>query len=170
MKSAKLFILVRGLGGTGKTTLSRGISLALGIPVFNRDDVKQALHSFELGPEREAEIGYAVMNELAKVQLQQGISVVLDANSRFHSMQVAYEKLAIELGATFKVITCRCLIEIEWEQRIKSRGRRHPICFSETKSMPIEDYDGLHHLILDTSRESPEKNLRLVLDWLGQLK
>ncbi len=167
MKTGKLFILVRGLGGTGKTTLSWGIASALKIPVFNRDDVKNAVRPFGLGVELETEIGYAVMIELAKVQLQQGISVVLDANARFHSMEENYQKLASSTGASFRVITCRCLDESLWEQRIVDRGSRHPISFAETKSMVIEDYNGHHHLNLDTSKGSSDSNLHLVLNWLS---
>ncbi len=41
-------ILVRGLGGSGKTTLSTNLPRELRIPVLNRDDIKPAIRGVSL--------------------------------------------------------------------------------------------------------------------------
>lgn len=164
----KSLILVRGLGGTGKTALSRAIAGALNFPLLNRDDVKVAIRSFQLGQELETEIGYAVMNELARIQLETGLSVILDANARFRAMQDAFERMATGTNADFYVITCSCQNEQEWRRRIEARGANHPVSFKTTKAMPFEAFDTPRQLRIDSSVMPAEMCMQKTLEWLAE--
>lgn len=159
-------ILVRGLGGTGKTTLSSSLSRALQFPVLNRDDIKESIRDLKFDLKMQSEIGYQAMNTLARVQLKNGISVILDANARFHSMQSFYENLALETGSDLYVITCICSDENEWKKRIEERGAAHPVTFEEAKSMSIDPFESKNHLHIDSSTLSIDQATQAALNWL----
>jgi predicted kinase len=162
----KFLLLIRGLGGTGKTTLSTFLSKELHVPVLNRDDVKMALADFNFDLTLQSEIGYRVMNELAAVQLRNGISVILDANARFRSMQEFYENLVLKTGSRLFVINCFCSDENDWAKRIQNRGSSHPISFAETKSMSIEGFELKDQLQFDSATMSAEEVLAAIQSWL----
>ncbi|MBL7669502.1 MAG: AAA family ATPase [Bdellovibrionaceae bacterium] len=162
----KALILVRGLGGTGKTTLSSSLSRTLQFPVLNRDDVKESVRDLNFDLKMQSEIGYQTINTLSRVQLKNGISVILDANARFHSMQSFYENLALETGSSLYVITCICSDETEWKRRIDERGKTHPVTFEETKSMLIDPFELANHICIDSATTSTEQATRNVLEWM----
>ena len=66
-------IVLKGLAGSGKSTLSRVLGQQLGWPVVDKDDIKDLLdgHAPAAGP-----LAYAIMFNVARRQLLQGLSVI----------------------------------------------------------------------------------------------
>src|SRR5258707_12806236 len=69
-------IALKGLAGTGKSTLGRALSKQLGWPLIDKDDVKDLLdnHMPEAGG-----LAYDIMFNIARRQLLQGLNVICDS-------------------------------------------------------------------------------------------
>jgi predicted kinase len=111
-------IAMRGLPGTGKSTLSRALGRALGWPVIDKDDCKDVLDG------RCAEAGalaYEIMFRVARRQLSLGVSVICDSPLTFELGYQRAREVAAASGARLAVVECRCPEEGEWQRRIDGR-------------------------------------------------
>ncbi|HZO72053.1 MAG TPA: ATP-binding protein [Ktedonobacteraceae bacterium] len=117
MKCAWL-IAMKGFAGCGKSTLARALSSELGWPLIDKDDVKDILdgHAQAAGP-----LAYAIMFNIARRQLLQGLSVICDSPL---TGIVSYERAkctAAETHASLVIVECICSDESLWQQRIDGR-------------------------------------------------
>ena len=128
-----VLVLVTGLQGTGKSTIAaRGADL-LGAPVLAWDWVMAALTPFERVQETlEAldrptyrAVGWAVMWQLSRAQLQRGRSVVLDGLARSDEV-TATRALAGEHGAKSLVVLTTCDDPELHRSRVEGRTRGIP--------------------------------------------
>lgn len=117
-------IVVAGLPGSGKSTLSEAIAKHLGIPVFSVDPIESAVigsgfaQSFETGL-----AAYKVAAALAHEQLKLGISVIIDAVSPVVEARHMWQKLTNDHNASLIIIECiNSDIELH-QQRIEARVR-----------------------------------------------
>lgn len=84
MKERPLLVIVNGLPGTGKTTLSRDLAGRLGFPLIGKDDLKESLFD-SLGAADRAwsvRLGaatYALLYLIAEKLMQAGVSFVLES-------------------------------------------------------------------------------------------
>ncbi|SRR5579883_672989 len=113
-------IAMKGMAGCGKSTLARALSRELGWPLIDKDDIKDLLdgHAQASGP-----LSYAIMFNIARRQLWQGLSVICDSPL---TGEVSYEKArsaARETHASLAIIECICSDESRWMQRIDDRKR-----------------------------------------------
>ena len=111
-------IVMRGMPGCGKSTVSRALGKQLGCPVIDKDDIKDILdgHTPEAGG-----LAYEAMFNVARRQLLQGLNVICDSPITF---TMSYEKarsIAAETHATLVIIECICSDEQLWSQRINAR-------------------------------------------------
>lgn len=131
MLAPPLLVLVRGLPGTGKSTLARSISEQLGFELLQTDVVRRSLFEpggdqFEFNqgrylPKNRLRV-YESMHEQAARLLGRGSSVVLDGTYLSASLRRAAADLAKRHHAEFLAIHCQCTDEIS-KQRIDSRAR-----------------------------------------------
>jgi|SRR5579863_2874463 len=79
-------IALKGLPGSGKSTIGRALSKHLGCPIIDKDDIKDILdgHTPESGG-----LAYEVMFNIAHRQLLQGLDVICDSPLTF---SVSYER------------------------------------------------------------------------------
>jgi predicted kinase len=170
-------IALKGFAGCGKSTLGRALSRQLGWPLVDKDDVKDLLdgHAQAAGP-----LAYAIMFNIARRQLLQGLSVICDSPL---TGKVSYERAqgaARETLASLAIIECTCSNESQWKQRIDSRKLFQLPSHHQTdweayqllihQSQQKEQlYTISHpHLVIDTAQPLHECLTR-VIGWLEHL-
>src|SRR5713226_2206518 len=81
-------IALKGLPGSGKSTIAQALSKRLGWPIIDKDDIKDILdgHSPEAGG-----LAYQTMFNVARRQLLQGLDVICDSPLTF---SMSYKKAA----------------------------------------------------------------------------
>lgn len=125
-------VLIGGIPGTGKTTLSKEISNCLGIPYFNKDLLESALiEKNSCSPQELNGVGYVLMERIALSELKFGRSVILDC--------VASSKRVHEHWTSFKTkdiryIECVCSDRELHKSRLESRERNIPSWYELTWS------------------------------------
>lgn len=120
------FVLVAGPPGSGKSTLARPLAVALGLPLLDKDAIKEALFSV-LGPpqdvEASRELGRAAVMALLTVAASCPSGAVLD--STFYPYSVPALK---RLPGRLVEIRCRCPEDVvggRYQARSASRGPGH---------------------------------------------
>ena len=111
-------IVLKGLAGSGKSTLGRCLSQQLNWPLIDKDDIKDILDG------RTADAGglaYEVMFRIVRRQLLQGLNVICDSPLSFESLYNKVQELAYETGASLVIIECVCSDVALWQKRIDSR-------------------------------------------------
>ncbi len=104
-------ITLAGLPGTGKSALARALASELGVPVFDKDELRRRLFGQQAGYSAEqndaaARASYAA----AAAALRAGVGVAI-LDGRTYSRRVHVEELrtfARELGAELVLVHCRC--------------------------------------------------------------
>ena len=128
-----MLVLVTGLQGTGKSTIAARCADLLDAPVLAWDWVMAALTPFErvqatleaLDRPTYRAVGWAVMWQLSRAELQRGRSVVLDGLAR--SDEVAGTRaLAAEHGAGCLVVLTTCVDPELHRSRVDGRTRGIP--------------------------------------------
>ncbi len=87
-----LLIVMKGHPGTGKSTLAQALAHRLGLPLLDKDDVKD--HTLHL-PEGNA-LAYAITWQIVETQLRLGISVVADTPLSYPEDFAAQTRVALE--------------------------------------------------------------------------
>ena len=170
-------IVLKGLAGSGKSTLSRALGQQLGWPVVDKDDIKDLLdgHAPAAGP-----LAYAIMFNLARRQLLQGLSVICDSPL---TGSISYERavaIAAETQASLAVLECWCSDESAWKHRINDRKTLQLPAHHQTDWEAFqlflrqpsiqEQYAIAHpHLIVDTARPLHEC-VASIRAWLERLQ
>src|SRR5260370_7400746 len=111
-------IALNGFSGSGKSTLGRALSRQLGWPIIDKDDIKDLIDG--RAPDAGG-LAYAVMLNVARRQLLQGLNVICDSPLTFSMTYEHARHIAIETHASLAIIECRCSDEHEWSQRIHAR-------------------------------------------------
>jgi aminoglycoside phosphotransferase family enzyme/predicted kinase len=151
-----LLFVVRGLAGTGKSTLAEALSGALGAEWLGTDRVRRDL----FGPSEQPpaygeghyrpemrETVYRELHSRAGDILKNGLSVVLDGTFLSNTWQAEASKLASRHGALFLLVNCRCPTETAVE-RIQQRWLAQPHPLSEARPE-------LHDLQRDEDEPTP---------------
>ena len=175
-----LVLIVRGLTGTGKSTLARNLAERLGMTRLSTDDIRREMHGPSSQPSAYGAGVYAddaraqVYEELlkrARERLAAGESVVLDGTFLKRTTLAQAQALAGRGGATPLVVTCECAAEVarervatrlaEGEDTSEARQEFLALQRDEIEAAP----EDLRHMEVDTASGSalpPEA----VLQWL----
>jgi len=119
----KKLIVLSGLPGSGKSTLSNLLSQKTGFPVLSVDPIESSI--IKSGIEKSFETGYAaylVAETLAKEQFSNGLSVIIDAVNAEDEAKQVWISLAKELGVPIIVLECTLDEEIH-KARLAARVR-----------------------------------------------
>jgi predicted kinase len=110
---APLLIVLVGLPGSGKTTLSRWLQREIGITIVSRDDIRAAMFPACLYTDREKRAAFEAMQGALEVSLALGIDVCTDGMA-FSSASDLKEVTAIapRVGADLVVFDCQCPVEV----------------------------------------------------------
>jgi len=179
-----MLIVVRGLMGTGKSTLAAALSDSLGLETLATDAIRRELFPATGRPagygegtyQAEArERVYADMFRRAQQLLAWGASLILDgtflsSNLRRRAVEIGKQAKAVTL-----IVTCTCPSEVATERiRIRqigggslSEARPELLALQMEEEEPVAE--DLPHLLVDTSLPVHDQK-RGVIQWLaGQL-
>jgi hypothetical protein len=126
-------VLVTGLPGTGKSTVAEAVADRLRAPVLAHDWAMSGLRPFpavqlaldHMEPSGHRVVGWAILGALARAQLRQRRSVVLDGVARLPEVEACQETARSE-GARLVVIATRCSDVSVHRSRLESRQRGIP--------------------------------------------
>lgn len=167
---------MKGMPGSGKSTLSRAVSRELGWPLVDKDDIKDVIDG---SAEDSGGLAYRTMFSIARRQLLQGLSVICDSPLTFPGLYHEAQELACETGAMLAIVECICSDSDLLRERIEGRRacptpshrvtdwvtyRAYWDRVVATTHYPITD----PYLILDTARPLDEI-VAVALTWLNAL-
>ena len=152
-----LLIAMKGHPGTGKSTLAQALAHRLGLPLLDKDDVKD--HTLHL-PEGNT-LAYAITWQIVETQLRLGLSVVADTPLSYPEDFAAVLALVARRQATWLVVETQ-LAEAEWRQRLDGRtpaDSTHKVRGWAAMQELLVRYNGCwrfpidpaHHLVIDTA-------------------
>lgn len=118
-------ILISGLQATGKSTLTYRLAQELKYPLFSKDHFSTVLYNDNL-TDSHSLTSYHLILETARLQLELGVSCILDAVFPLKGFRDVAKEIVKEHGATLIVIHTFCLDEIIHRQRLESRVSRVP--------------------------------------------
>jgi aminoglycoside phosphotransferase family enzyme/predicted kinase len=161
-----LVVVVRGLMGTGKSTLARALSKKLGLRLFHTDAIRREL--FPLDCKEHAYGGgkycaehrqrvYDVLLNRGTEALNSGISVALDGTFLTSRSRAEAAERAQRAGAMLLLVECRCPGDVA-RQRIAERLRAdkdlseaRPDLFVRQRCDEQGNPPGLESVIVDTT-------------------
>jgi aminoglycoside phosphotransferase family enzyme/predicted kinase len=179
-------IAVRGLSGTGKTTVARAIAGELGLQTISSDATRQSLFGAAKKPTAYGDgaytpeansLTYRKMIESARESLKNGRCVILDATFREAEALAMARSLAAESGARWRLIECRLAPDLV-RSRIGERVARKEglsdanwevFLRQREESANLDTEPEAYHLILDTSGSLAATG-RMASDWLRSLE
>lgn len=119
-----MLIVMAGLPGSGKTSLSRMLAEHLTCPLVSVDVIEAAI--WRSGIPRSELTGlasYVVTEALAREQLSLGNDVIVDAVNDAEQARTQWHALARSSGHTLRFIEAYCSDEHEHRRRVQSRRR-----------------------------------------------
>lgn len=139
-------MIILGPPASGKTHLARRLSGELSLPLLCKDDVKEALFDVLGTPDRQAsrrfsEAAFAALIRLARTDLAEGLSCIIEGNwTQRHA--AALQGILADTGASAGQILCSADPH-EIERRFASRVRHpghvdHAVPSGELKRMSAE--------------------------------
>ncbi|BAT80809.1 hypothetical protein LR48_Vigan07g029200 [Vigna angularis] len=144
---SKVIIAMKGHPGSGKSTLAESIASSLGIPVLDKDDVKDCTQPLLLTSPASLlnDLSYDVIYQIASTQLRLGLSVLLDSPLSRRAHLDRLRRLANDLSARLLIIECRPADHSEWRRRLEARGGgaggHKPATWEELEKL-LEGYGG----------------------------
>ena len=169
-------IALKGLAGSGKSTLGRALSKQVSWPLIDKDDIRDLLDDRTPGA---GGLAYDIMFNVARRQLLQGLNVICDSPL---TNSWAYEhalSIAGQAHAAMAVIECYCSDEAQWRSRLNTRKELQLPAHHQTDWDAFQQIRfALHiqanypltvpYLLVDTARP-PEDCLAEVTCWLERL-
>lgn len=124
-------IAMKGHPGTGKSTLAGYLASSLGLPLVDKDDIRDSTLPIQeaLGPAASApqllnDLSYDVMWRIVSTQLRHGLGIIVDSplSRRAHLDRLI--GLATNYQARLLIVECRPSDEAVWRTRLEGRATR----------------------------------------------
>lgn len=170
-------LVIRGLSGTGKSTLARSFQHLLGSELLQTDMLRRELfgpapktYSYGAGsysPENRARV-YEEMFRRARRALESRLSVILDGTFLSAQFRRQALELAEQFGASVLVVHCKCAESVAME-RITGRleegtsvSEVQPHFLRLQEALVEPDPDGIPSCELDTNQSLPELQRQVI--------
>ena len=112
-----ILLAMKGLAGSGKSSLARALGQSLSWPVVDKDDIRDILPSME----NAGSLAYQIMWRVVRRQLLLGQSVIADSPLTYVQGYATVQQLALETQAQVRIVECVCPDEGLWRERINQR-------------------------------------------------
>lgn len=151
-----MLIILGGLPGAGKTTLSKELARRLSAFHLRIDSIEQAIKNSSAGPVAMDDSGYRVAYALAEDNLQLGRSVIADSVNPIALTRDAWREVAARSDAKAIEIEVVCSDPAEHRRRVEARlsdipGLRLP-SWHDVLAREYEPWDSAE-LVIDTARK-----------------
>lgn len=165
-----MLIIFGGLPGTGKTTIARMLARRIRAMHLRIDTLEQEMLNVgivtkeDFGPR-----GYIVAYALAADNLKVGLDVIADSVNPLNITRSAWRAVATGSGAPYLEVEITCQDAKEHRRRVETRKPDIPgLELPDWPAVMNREYDlwETEHLILDTSRMSPEECVQQIVSAL----
>ncbi|MBB6555508.1 AAA family ATPase [Nonomuraea rubra] len=162
-----MLIVIGGLPGSGKTTLSRLLAKRLAGAVHVRiDTIEQAIIRSGLARHPLGPAGYAVGYALTEDHLRQGLTVIAESVNPLPVTRDAWCEVGVRAGVPVAEVEVTCSDPDEHRHRVTSRtgdipGHRLP-GWGEVVEREYEPWDR-DHITVDTAGQTPEASLETLM-------
>ena len=119
-----ILLLVAGPPGSGKSTLAQSLARMVPWAVIDKDTIKSSLLDLNASEDLAGIASYTLLTELARDMLRTGQSVILDAPGKYESFLRRCEELAIEFGASFRIVLCEVDRQAQQWRLLERQPRR----------------------------------------------
>ncbi|TCM87927.1 putative kinase [Paenibacillus sp. BK033] len=155
-------ILVRGMAGTGKSTLTNELSKRLKLVVLHKDDIYDASASVIQEHSSRNKLCFDFLFRLLQTVIDADASIILDFGFNDNNSVLSLDQWVRERGGELKIIHCICSNETIWSERLAERSK-NPL-----PNQLITNLSELKEYYRNLSAEYLEKEL--VLDTVKELE
>ncbi|WP_405854631.1 AAA family ATPase [Streptomyces sp. NBC_01515] len=173
MPSNTVLIVVGGLPGTGKTTLSRRLAARIGAVHLRVDTIEQALVRSGLARHPVGPAGYVVGYALAEEHLRQGLTVIAESVNPLAVTRDSWRDAGTRAGVPVVEVEVICSDPAEHRHRVASRAVDLPdLPLPDWEEVRRRDYEpwNREHITLDTAGDGPRESLNSLLHQLDRLQ
>ena len=159
-----MIIIVTGLPGVGKTTISKELGSMLNAPVLSSDKIRKELFSNPIYSKSEKSLVYDVMLLIAKYLHQTGKTCILDATfNKENFRKNIKEKLGTKKNQLF-FIECKCAESIVLS-RLRNRKNDYSDADSRIYKKMKRQYEPIKtsHITIDTGILSAKKAAQITI-------
>ncbi|MFI5881595.1 AAA family ATPase [Streptomyces sp. NPDC051554] len=173
MLSNAVLVVIGGLPGTGKTTLSRLLAARIGAVHLRVDTIEQALVRSGLARHPVGPAGYVVGYALAEEHLRQGLTVIAESVNPLAVTRDSWRDVGARAGVPVVEVEVICSDPAEHRQRVTSRSVDIPdLPLPDWQQVRRRDYEpwSRDHITLDTAGDRPRESLNSLLHHLDRLQ
>lgn len=151
MADRPVLVIVNGVPGTGKTTLSKRISKDLGLPCIGKDDIKELLFD-KMGTgdlKWSQDIGAGVADALftfISTWVGRGRSIIAE-NAYYHELAAPrFKSIVQNTGVIFLEVYCKTDPEVRMKRFIErnENGERHPGHVDNAHYLRLKDSEAVY--------------------------
>ena len=165
-----MLIVFRGLPGSGKTSIARGIAIRRAATYLRIDAIEQAIRNAAVLAGGIGAAGYAVANALAESNLADGRAVVADCVNPVAESREAWRAVAGRARVRIVEVEVLCSDNIEHRRRVEGRRPDLPglVCPSWQAVLESEyEFWDRPHLVVDTALRTPGEAIAYVDHHIG---
>ena len=150
-------IVLSGLPGTGKSTISRAFSLECNAVWVRIDSIEQAIRESVLKPDSVGDAGYRVGFRIAEDNLRLGHDVIADSVNPWMETRDGWRDVGLRAGVNIVEVELQCSDVSEHRHRIESRkpdvANLASLTWQEVIKRDYRDWDR-PPFIIDTAGQS----------------
>ncbi|RKP51991.1 AAA family ATPase [Pararobbsia silviterrae] len=168
-----MLIVIGGLPGTGKTTLSRGIARGLGGVHLRIDSIEQAILRARGVDETPGTEGYAAAYAIAEDNLRLGLTIIADCVNPLGVTRDAWRDIGQRVGVPVIEVETICSDLVKHQRRVETRqadiaGQVLPTW----KSVLAHEYEpwNRERIVIDTARQTVVQALGVLTELAASKK
>ncbi|NGN68273.1 AAA family ATPase [Streptomyces sp. A7024] len=166
-----MLIVIGGLPGTGKTTLSRLLAARIGAVHLRVDTIEQAIVRSGLTEHPVGAAGYTVGYALAADQLGQGFTVIAESVNPLAVTRDSWRDVGLKAGVPVVEVEVICSDPAEHRDRVTTRSSDiADLRLPDWEQVIAREYEpwGREHVVIDTAGQEPHESVTVLLARLGR--